>query len=494
MLRPLIAVSTAALVAVAGISVAQAAPSVPPAAQGYTAPAVCGPGSAPETGVQGQVPLADRTSGRSQQGYQCNLEKEGQYQGEGATWVNPSYGHCAYMGTSFGGIPNKKSQGTQVVDVSDPTNPHLTANLTSPAMLTDTWETLKVNEKKGLLAGVSGGPVVGGLFFDVYDISQDCAHPKLLNSFNATSLTLPANVLGHEGSFAPDGETYYASGLAAGSLTAINISDPHRPKIAFTGVAGLPANHGFELSDDGNRLYLSRLAPSGVDIIDTSAIQSRSLLPLIRQVGSVSWSDGLIGQHTIPITYQGKPYLVSTEEFGSGGVKFIDISDERHPVVTDRLRLAIQMPENVDKRRADTTGNGLFGYENHYCSVDRRNEPTKLACGEFQSGVRVFDIRDISNPKELAYYNPPAQVGQASRLPGSEHVSGLLGPVSGVTASDLTNGNIGDLTRPDGILTPPNLTADWCASPPRFVGTDQLWVTCQDNGFLALKFTNGAGS
>lgn len=39
--------------------------------------------------------------------------------------------------------------------------------------------------------------------------------------------------------------------------------------------------------------------------------------------------------------------------------------------------------------------------------------------------------------------------------------------------------------------TPNSLSADWCSSPPAFV-RGQLWVTCQDNGFLALKFTNGA--
>jgi hypothetical protein len=40
--------------------------------------AQCGPGSAPETGVQGQVPAADRISGRSQQGYRCKMELMGQ--------------------------------------------------------------------------------------------------------------------------------------------------------------------------------------------------------------------------------------------------------------------------------------------------------------------------------------------------------------------------------------------------------------------------------
>jgi hypothetical protein len=52
----------------------------------------CGPGSSPETGLQGQVPRRDRESGRSALGYRCNLELVGRYQGQGASWVSPSTG------------------------------------------------------------------------------------------------------------------------------------------------------------------------------------------------------------------------------------------------------------------------------------------------------------------------------------------------------------------------------------------------------------------
>ncbi len=51
----------------------------------FVTPAPCGAGSVPETGLQGQVSLADRESGRSKQGYKCNMELGGQYQGEGST-------------------------------------------------------------------------------------------------------------------------------------------------------------------------------------------------------------------------------------------------------------------------------------------------------------------------------------------------------------------------------------------------------------------------
>lgn len=455
-----------------GVHVSSAAnePAVP---ADYAAPANCGPGSQPETGVQGQVPKADRDNGRNKLGYSCNLVKLGGYQGEGAAWVNPSAGTCAFMATSFLKAAEKKSPGTQVVDVSDPRNPRLSTTLSSPAMFTSTWESLKVNEKRQLLAGVSGGVVVGTLFFDVYDISQDCAHPRLLNGVNGTDLTLPVNVLGHEGEWAPDGKTYYAAGSVGGSFTAIDVADPTTPRMVFTGSVGLPGNHGFSFSADGNRLYMTRTVPAGVDIFDVSAIQNRALIPIVKQIGSVSWDDGQFSQHTIPITYQAKPYLVAVDELGNGGVKFIDISDERAPRVTHKLKLAINAPEHETRRTEDLAGNGIFGYEAHYCSVDRAADPRKLACGWFQSGVRVFDIRDLSQIKEIAYYNPPAQSDNKDMLKGSEHANG--------------NGAVQNET-----LAQSNLTADWCGSPPRFVGNDQLWVTCQDNGFLALRLTNGA--
>ena len=43
--------------------------------------ASCRPGDRVETGLQGEVPLADRQSGRSTLGYACNIDLVGQYQG-----------------------------------------------------------------------------------------------------------------------------------------------------------------------------------------------------------------------------------------------------------------------------------------------------------------------------------------------------------------------------------------------------------------------------
>lgn len=467
--------------------------------------AACGAGSLPETALQGEVPLADRQSGRNRQGYRCNLELVGQYQGAGASVVNPAYEHCAYMSTSGSLVDPlqslEPSPGVQVVDASNPELPELSANLTGPSMLVGTWESLKVNSARKLLGGAAVGAEVGVGFFDVYDIS-DCAHPVHLNVIPGTAIELPDNLFGHEGNWSPDGKTYWSAGNAISVLTAIDVSNAESPQIIYAGMQG-STNHGVELSADGNTLYLATCFPGGVTILDVSDIQNRVASPQIRQIGSVSWNSGSCGQHALPVTWGGKPYLIAPDEFASEGIHIIDISTPAKPTVVNQIRLEIQLPQHVDTRAADVAGDGLFGYESHYCSVDRTADPTALACGYFQSGVRVFDVADPLHVREIAYYNPPAQTGKGLALQHSLHawIGGLIplsdGSTGGATSSLI--GNVGNLvTQIFGLLNnvvqgdpvSGNLSADWCSSPPQFVN-GQLWVTCMDNGFMALKFTNG---
>ncbi|MBV9838487.1 MAG: hypothetical protein JO156_10220 [Solirubrobacterales bacterium] len=418
---------------------------------------------APENGVQGEVPLSDRNSGRSEKGYACNLTFVGGYQGTGASWVSQSYKKCAYLSAAFPGDQQGSQPGVRVVDASNQAHPKLSEILTSPAMTSGTWESLKVNSARGLLAAVSGGAGDSAGFFDVYDISKDCAHPTLLNSLASTALTLPANGIGHEGGWAPDGLTYYSSSLFGGNVTAIDVSNPAKPQILWTGLPNLE-NHGFSLSPDGNTLYLANLVNgAGMDVFDVSQIQHRYLLPQPSFVGGIRWTDGSVTQATIPVTVHGHPYVIAWDELGDGGVRFLDIADPRYPTITSQIRLQINMPANASAASADTANTGAFGYQSHYCTVDRQVNPTALACGWFQSGIRVLDIRDIQHPREIAFYNPPAQTGKNAQLSDSSHAGG------------------GSSTQ---------LTADWCSSPPSFVG-NELWATCQDNGFMILKFAPG---
>ena len=60
--------------------------------------ASCRPGDRVETGLQGEVTLEDRASGLSTQGYACNIDLIGQYQGKGANFISASYKNCTYVG------------------------------------------------------------------------------------------------------------------------------------------------------------------------------------------------------------------------------------------------------------------------------------------------------------------------------------------------------------------------------------------------------------
>lgn len=452
--------------------------------------AACGPGSQPETGLQGQVPLADRLNGRSQMGYSCNLEMVGKFQGEGTTAVSAVGGRCAYLATSYAGRERKRLQGVQVIDVADPSQPKWVRSLTTRAFALGTWESLKVNDAGTMLAGAGAGGGLGVGKFDLYDIT-DCANPKLLNKAdNGDSLSVTN--IAHEGAWSPDGKTYWASGLAGGTLSAIDVSNPAKPKSIYFGGSSVFVNHGMSFNEDGTRMYLASIFPAGLVVLDVSDVQQRKAFNRrVRQVSKITWQDGAATQLAVPATIKGRPYLIAIDEIGAqglgGGIRFIDISDERNPVIVSHIRLAIQLKENAEQAKAESAGNGIFKYDAHYCTVDRRIEPTALACGYFQSGIRVFDIRDPLKPKEVAYFNPPAQTGKNAQLPGSDHA--VLPTFGTILDNRITDPALLAMQASNSKL--PDLTADWCSSAPKFVN-GQLWTTCTDNGFMVLRFTNGA--
>ena len=446
-----------------GLVVGSSEPKAGPAPEvAGVARAKCGPGSNEETGLQGQVPKADRDSGRSLMPYSCNLEPVGQWQGQGASWQFAWYDTCGYYDQKS---PNDllEEPGTVVVDAKDSAHPVASDHLQTPAMI-DPWESLKVNEQRALLGAVNGTNGAGGPEFDFYDVKKDCAHPVLL-----ATASFPGTY-GHEGNWSPDGLTYWGSGSAQAAtlgtarpdvaVNPVDVSDPTAPVLLLNWNAqhGSPAGvHGLSISEDGNRGYFANLTNNGLLIVDTSQIQSRKASPTMSVVGEVTWSDGAVMQHTVPFTSKGKKYVLFTDEGGFGAARIIDISNEAAPTIVSKLKLEIHLPENASAAAADGAY-GLIQYDGHYCSVDRPIDPTVVGCGYAWSGIRVFDIRDVAAPKEIAYYNPGAKTEE---LPGSQ--------------------------------TPMADRADKCTAQVRFIPErGELWTTCQNNGFLALKFTNGA--
>lgn len=465
--------------------------------QGPVPRAECGPGSDPETGqLQGQVTIADRASGRSAKGYSCNMELVGRYGPEdgfeGAEWQLARYKdqtgrQCAYYsqrtvnyGVSKGAKSNPAvtKRGTIVLDVSNPADPKFSQNIDTPGML-DPWETLKVNKARGLLAAVNVMDGEGAAFMGIYDIKADCARPKKL--FDG-----PMTVLNHEGNWAADGMTYYSGGLTPGIVSAIDTSDPTSPRLITTFFAKLGI-HGMSTSLDGNRLFLSHINEdwgytiyggpggkgndgtvksiakgTGMGIYDLSEIQSRKPDPQVRLISALQWDDGQIGQHTLNFRRDSRAYAVEVSEAGMGAARIIDVTDEKRPVVVSKVKTEIMMPENLQTahseifRGSEERGGDLqFGYNFHYCNIDKAQDPTLLACSAFEQGLRLFDIRDVTRPKEIAYFN---NGGDGTRQPGG------WGAVYSAYA----------------------------AAMPQFDPVNQhIWYTDHDRGFYVVKPTNG---
>ena len=391
----------------------------------------CAPGSRPERGRQGRVPLSDYTSGRAAKGYTCNANDVG-HEGDSGGFQVHRYvdraGHeCAYYdGTTL--FPTReaanKPGGVVVLDMKDPRHPRRTTVLGTVAMRTP-HESFRLNAKRGLLAAVAGSPFTQVGVVDVYDVSADCRAPVFKSS-------LPLGILGHEGAFSPDGNTYWAATTADRGLSAIDVSDPAVPKLLYHGMD--VATHGLSISDDGRRAYLADVqngptqnyvseitnGGGGMRILDISQIQDRAPVPQVKEVGYVTWPEVTIPQSTIPVTIRGHRYLVEFDEYDGnvtayaadetvGGVHIIDIQNERKPRVVSRIRLQVWSPAARAQQESDPgASSGTAGYASHYCAVPQRRDPGILACSMIVSGLRVFDIRDPLHPREVAYANHPA--------------------------------------------------------------------------------------
>jgi hypothetical protein len=459
MVRLLAAVS---LLAVFLTPASARAADVPPA----TPKASCGPGSLPEPGIQGRVPKSEVDSGAAANGYHCNVKVVGHAGETGGfkvlRYVDKAGHECAYYDTTLLYPTNTFNlslapTGVAVLDMSDPAKPVRTASLVTEAMQTP-HESVNISTKRGILAAVAGNPTASPGVVDVYDISQDCRKPVLKSS-------LPVGFVGHESGMAPDGNTFYATSIGTGHTTPVDISNPTVPRTL--GVYEFNS-HGMSVSDDGLRGYMA--SGDGLRIVDLTQIQERKPNPEIPQISQLDWPTMTIPQIAHPVTIKGKPYLVEVDEYSEGedggvaghgskvgAARIIDISDEKHPKVVSDIRLDVHQPEHRDAIGDDYGAkNPTQGYAAHYCNVPTRIEPTIMACSMILSGLRVFDIRNPRQPREIAYFvAPPSNVSETG------------GPFI-------------------------DEKANWAMSQPDFAPErNEIWYSDGTSGFWALKLDPG---
>ena len=387
-------------------------------------PAVCGPGDRPEPGLQGQVPKAVQGD-ESRKGFWCGMREIGRNDvlNRGGNYGHAWVGDCAYVTSALTGDEEAPS-GIAVIDVADPRHPRFVKLLTSSGSI-NAVETIHARGARLTAASYDGNSL------DVYDAS-DCRDPKLL-----TTWTSPYNI--HNITLSWDAKTLYVGSALPTSeanqpqahIFAVSLDDPSDPKlIAQVNMAELtPAGanpsvagvHRVDVSKDGNRIYAGMIsgsvllpalkpllgAEADLAILDTSEIQSRKsdTFRFVSQVDG-SWHgprwfkrDGrsfiVSGDeavtNTAPASYCGGPFPTIAE-----------ITDETAPRPAGQFELEINRRENCPQSIDD----GLL-YSTHYTDVDDQENARLGLFPMYNAGLRVADLSDPGNPKEVGYFNPP---------------------------------------------------------------------------------------
>src|SRR4051794_7079379 len=232
-------------------------------------PAQCDQGDLRETGIQGDVPIADQLSGRSKQGYACNIRSVSHedFGGLGGDIQLTWSGDCAYLVVPKG---DAQSDGVGVVRIDHTTGQPVPG--TMQVIRLPQWAgkggTLGIHEgiHANDVAHVLVVPI--GTMISVFDISQDCANP--VHSFDMVDDSPDADPTHsdtagaagiHSGQLSPDGTLYFATDIGNGAvapngpcLTIFDLSGGEHGAITHWG-DDFPC-HDLDISPDGTRAYL----------------------------------------------------------------------------------------------------------------------------------------------------------------------------------------------------------------------------------------------
>jgi len=125
------------------------------------------------------------------------------------------------------------------------------------------------------------------------------------------------------------------------------------------------------------------------------------------------------------VKIKGRKYVLVENE-GSGGsvggcpagyAQIIDVTDERNPAAVSTFLLDVNRAETCPLTMPDHLGVPTDGpvsilinmrYNAHYLGVDNPEDPKIAAFTWYSSGLRLVDISDPYNPKEVGYFIPPA--------------------------------------------------------------------------------------
>ena len=422
------------------------------------------PGDRPEEGAQGSSSVGEEYAFGAG-GFNCGVDIVAHVPDAGGAMA--AAGDCAYTGGGGADDPEvTRSGGVRVIDVSDRAQPFVARVLN-----TGSRELLAAHEYDqygiSLLATrhrvteARDGQVLGrDMEVDVWDITEDCANPKLIDTITIPTTSdvfgdPPAEVGGpaHNLKFHPTRLKLYGSlpiheidlsvlGLIPrrswpepGRWPAWPVKNRHceiseqvyalhtvgEPIALCDGLTelespmgaagGLPAiDHEPTFSPDGTRLYIGGQLPAPTNSNDLLVIDiedDRSW----KVVGAAPQSPG----HSIDyMTIDGVPHLLHSNEITATGclapeelrptwlgwadrAYILSLADETAPRRVAEVRL--------NASRFEECGPTFGGPSTAYHDVDDVHDTHFAVIGFTSAGHRIFDVTEPSNPTEIAYFN-----------------------------------------------------------------------------------------
>jgi hypothetical protein len=403
--------------------------------------------------LQGQVPLKDQLSGRALQGYKQHVQQVGhnnilnRLQNGNLGWVDD----CAYVSAYFGNEPEEDpTAGLAVLDVANPRNPELTKIWPGTAGARESQ--VEGNEDSRMVvvmpfprASIFGDPASDASLLQIYGVpSDDCTNLIKRGEYNFGSDENGETIITHEHEIWQDKiyATVNGNTQPGPALSVVYAGDKDNPELLTTwdlsDEPGMPESgvHDLDVSPDGTRAYVNIHTDlpgpgnfSGLAILDTSEVanwQPGMPQPTIRLLSRLLfWTPPVPGNsHSAQyMKVDGREYVVVMNE-GTGcpapWAQIVDVNDERNPAVISTFRLEVNDPKNCERTLPDHDGltlgddGGIYGillqyrYGSHYLGVDSVEDAKMVAFTWYSGGLRLVDVRDPYNPKEVGYFITPA--------------------------------------------------------------------------------------
>ena len=307
--------------------------------------------------------------------------------------------------------------GTSVVDVSDPTEPVVVAQLERPPY-TMTHKTqvlgdlLLVNHQRSRFEPGPEGSWSAGMA--IFDISKR-EEPRQIGFFEVPGLGIHRMAVG-EAPYAYVSRT--DGGFIGRYLGIVDLSDPTRPD--EVGCWWLPGQHvaANEPLDwnplernvrlhhglpDGDRIYCG-WGDAGfviVDISDKARPQFVSHVDFGPDSSDTHTALKLPGRDVVLVVDEQLTSTIGQQRH----VRVMDVSDERRP----RVVATLPVPPGFDLHRRGVR----FGPHNlHEMRPGTFIDPNIVYLTYFAAGLRVYDVSDSHNPVEIAWLVPEAPPGR----------------------------------------------------------------------------------